>query len=84
MQDVRKRVKSGCQLTTDGFIPYLPAVNAAFGQDIHFAQQTKVYAQSIPMPKRIRHELKTARRDGSQNQNPHWQPRPSINQHQPR
>jgi len=57
-QDVRKRVKSGCQLTTDGFIPYLPAVNAAFGQDVHFAQQTKVYAQNFPMPKRLRHELK--------------------------
>jgi IS1 family transposase len=58
IQDVRQRVKPGCQLTTDGFIPYLPAVNAAFGHDVHFAQQTKVYAQSFPMPKRIRHELK--------------------------
>lgn len=58
MQDVRRRVKPGCQLTTDGFIPYLPAVNAAFGQDIHFAQQTKVYASALPMPKRIRHMTK--------------------------
>ena len=58
MQDVRKRVKSGCQLTTDGFKPYIPAVNAAFGQDVQFAQQTKVYACAFPMPKRLRHELK--------------------------
>ena len=58
IQDVRQRVKPGCQLTTDGFMPYWPAVNAAFGQDVHFAQQTKVYASAFPMPKRLRHELK--------------------------
>jgi transposase-like protein/IS1 family transposase len=58
MQDLRKRVKSGCQLTTDGFRQYFSAVNNAFGQDVHFAQQTKVFAASFPMPKRLRHELK--------------------------
>jgi len=58
IQDVRKRVKSGCQLTTDGFIAYLPAVNAAFGQDVHFAQQTKTYSNAGTIPKRLRHELK--------------------------
>jgi transposase-like protein/IS1 family transposase len=57
MLDVRKRVNPGCQLTTDGYKCYLPAVNHAFGQNIHFAQQTKVYADAFPMPKRLRHEL---------------------------
>jgi IS1 family transposase len=58
IQDVRKRVKAGCQITTDGFRPYLPAVNAAFGKDVHFAQQTKVYTCDGTMPKRMRHLLR--------------------------
>ena len=57
MLDVRKRVNAGCQLTTDGYRCYLPAVALAFGQNVHFAQQTKIYAESFPMPKRLRHEL---------------------------
>ena len=58
VQDVRKRVKSGCQITTDGFSPYVPAINGAFGQDVQFAQQTKVFSGSGTMPKRMRHLLK--------------------------
>ena len=36
------------QLTTDGFIPYLDAVESAFGSDIDYAQQVKLYASVNP------------------------------------
>ena len=57
MQDVQKRVKSGCQLTTDGFAAYQSAVAGAFGRDVHFAQQTKVYSNSGALPKWLRQEF---------------------------
>jgi IS1 family transposase/transposase-like protein len=34
-----------CQFTSDGFRPYVEAVEAAFGADIHFAQLVKVYGK---------------------------------------
>jgi len=34
-----------CQLTSDGFKPYIEAVEAAFGADIDFAQLIKVYGK---------------------------------------
>jgi IS1 family transposase/transposase-like protein len=34
-----------CQFTSDGYRPYIEAVEAAFGADIHFAQLVKVYGK---------------------------------------
>lgn len=54
MRDLRKRVKNACQLTTDAFAPYPSAVSSAFGLNVHYAQETKVFAESFPIPKRMR------------------------------
>jgi IS1 family transposase len=43
MRDVASRIKNRVQLTTDGFKPYLKAVDAAFDGDIDFAQLIKIY-----------------------------------------
>ena len=59
--DLRQRVKPGFQLTTDGFPAYWTVVDDIFRQNLDFAQQTKIYAQSLPMPKRLRHELQPQR-----------------------
>jgi hypothetical protein len=40
-----ERLASRCQLTTDGFKPYLDAVEEYFGADIDFAQLIKVYGK---------------------------------------
>jgi len=43
MQDVADRLANRVQLTTDGHIPYLEAVEGAFGADVDFAQLVKLY-----------------------------------------
>jgi IS1 family transposase len=43
MADVAKRLRNRVQLTTDGFSPYLTAVEDAFGGDVDYAQLVKVY-----------------------------------------
>jgi IS1 family transposase len=43
MQDVAGRLRNRVQLTTDGFKPYLQAVDAAFGNDVDFAVLQKIY-----------------------------------------
>lgn len=43
MNDVASRLKNRVQLTTDGFKPYLKAVDDAFDGEIDFAQLIKVY-----------------------------------------
>lgn len=43
MADVAKRLRHRVQLTTDGFSPYLTAVEDAFGGDVDYAQLVKVY-----------------------------------------
>lgn len=58
MADLNRRINKDCQLTTDGFKGYVPAVRGTFGAQSNFAQETKVYAMRMPMPKRMRHELK--------------------------
>ena len=49
MQDVASRLASRVQLTTDGHIPYLEAVEGAFGADVDFAQLIKIYG-AAPAP----------------------------------
>jgi IS1 family transposase len=43
MRDVASRLANRVQLTTDGFKPYLTAVDYAFGVDVDFATLTKLY-----------------------------------------
>ena len=46
MQDLRDRLANRVQLTTDGFKPYLTAVEDAFGADVDYAQLVKLYGQA--------------------------------------
>jgi IS1 family transposase len=43
MDDLRQRVTTRLQLTTDGHSPYLQAVEEAFGADIDYAMVVKMY-----------------------------------------
>jgi len=52
MTDLASRLKNRVQLTTDGLKAYLSAVDAAFGDDIDFAQLIKVYGTSPDSEKR--------------------------------
>ncbi|HEV7892548.1 MAG TPA: IS1 family transposase [Pyrinomonadaceae bacterium] len=44
--DLAGRLKNRVMLTTDGFKPYLEAVEGAFGADIDYAMLVKLYGQS--------------------------------------
>lgn len=48
MVDLRKRLSNHSQLTSDGFAPYIEAVEQAFGCDVDFAQLIKVYEGTDP------------------------------------
>jgi len=50
MQDVAGRLANRVQLTTDGYKPYLEAVDGAFGADIDYAMLIKLYGDT-PGPK---------------------------------
>lgn len=54
MDDLRQRVTSRLQLTTDGHTPYLAAVEEAFGADIDFAQLVKLYGEPPVAPEASR------------------------------
>ena len=43
MRDLRSRLAGRVQLTTDGHVPYIEAVEDAFGSDVDFAQLVKVF-----------------------------------------
>jgi IS1 family transposase len=45
MQDLSERLATRVQLTTDGFKPYIPAVEDSFGADVDYAQLVKLYGQ---------------------------------------
>lgn len=42
--DLKMRLNNKPQLTTDGYSPYLVAVDKAFGNDVHYAQVIKQYS----------------------------------------
>lgn len=46
MNDLAGRLGNRVQMTTDGFRPYLRAVEDAFGTEIDFAQLVKIYGKS--------------------------------------
>lgn len=52
VQDLRNRTTGLPQITTDGFRPYLEAVEQAFGNDVHYATLVKTYAADDPGPGR--------------------------------
>lgn len=48
IHDLRQRLAGRVQLTTDGFRPYLSAVDSAFGADVDYAQLVKIYGNETP------------------------------------
>ncbi len=53
MNELKDRLVGRFQLTTDGFIPYIGAVEMAWGADApDYAQQTKFYSAENPGPGR--------------------------------
>lgn len=48
MHDLRSRVTGRLQISTDGFAPYIDAVERAFGMDADYAQLIKVYEAGEP------------------------------------
>ena len=52
ISDLAGRLRHRVQLTTDGFKPYLSAVEDAFGSDIDYATLIKLYGQSDEPAKR--------------------------------
>jgi IS1 family transposase len=52
VQDLQTRLSNRVQLTTDGFRPYLPAVEDAFGADVDYAMLIKTYQEGGENDKR--------------------------------
>ena len=52
VQDLKMRLANRVQLTTDGFRPYLPAVEDAFGADVDYAMLIKTYQENGESDKR--------------------------------
>lgn len=46
VNDVRQRIVGAPQITTDGFKPYIPAIDDAFGADCQYAMLVKSYGSS--------------------------------------
>ena len=45
MMELRTRISTNFQLSTDAFTPYKDAVDRVFGEDIHYGQVHKMYAE---------------------------------------
>ena len=48
VQELRSRINNHPQITTDGFLPYLVAIEEAFGSGVHYATLVKTYAAEDP------------------------------------
>lgn len=48
--DLRARIINRAQITSDGYAPYIGAVEAAFGTDVDYAMLTKKYATDSSLP----------------------------------
>ena len=46
MHDLRSRLRNRVQLTSDGLVNYLVAVEDAFGDDVDYAQLVKIYGEA--------------------------------------
>ncbi len=62
IEDLRKRVKGQPQITTDGFSAYNSAISTTFGKNANFAQQVKIFKESVFMTKKARKALPVDRR----------------------
>lgn len=51
-QELQERLANRVQLTTDGFRPYLPAVEDAFGANVDYAMLIKTYQEGSTQDKR--------------------------------
>ena len=52
VQDLKQRLAGRAQITTDGFRPYVNAVEDAFGADVDYAMLIKMYSESGQADKR--------------------------------
>jgi IS1 family transposase len=52
VQDLKTRLANRVQLTTDGWRPYLPAIEDAFGASIDYAMLIKTYRETVGAEKR--------------------------------
>ncbi len=52
LEDLRERIDTRVQLTTDGHAVYLKAVEKAFGGDVDYAQLVKIYGEAPKEEKR--------------------------------
>ena len=52
--DLSGRMKGKLQISTDGFTPYITAIEDAFGSDAHYAQIVKTYSAEKPEGSRYR------------------------------
>lgn len=50
MEDLKSRLSTRVQLSTDGYKPYLTAVESAFGDEIDYAQLVKIYGAPSENP----------------------------------
>ena len=54
MEDVASRLRHRVQITTDGFRPYLEAVEGAFGSEVDYSMLVKIYGND-PTPQKVRY-----------------------------
>ena len=52
VQDLSQRISGRPQITTDGFRPYVPAVEDAFGANVDYAMLVKIYGEPDESDKR--------------------------------
>lgn len=52
VRELRRRLVGRLQITTDGFRPYIEAIETAFGADVDYAQLVKLFAAENPGPGR--------------------------------
>jgi len=52
--DLRQRVVSRPQITSDGYAPYAPTIKAAFGRDVDYGQLQKIYEEPERAPEASR------------------------------
>jgi IS1 family transposase len=53
LTDLAPRLRNRVQLTTDGHVPYISAVEVAFGQDVDYAMLIKEYGNDPSEPRRF-------------------------------
>jgi IS1 family transposase len=65
MRDLKDRLATRVQLTTDGFKPYINAVDDTFGTEVDYAQLVKIYGSPKPSAATARNYYEPARVAGA-------------------